>query len=55
MGFQKKKKAIYSDTYHSRNVKRKNFPNPKILSLTLAGEEISTQTINKMSSIKQDM
>lgn len=29
-GFQKK--IMYSDTYHSRNVKRKNLPNPKILS-----------------------
>lgn len=26
------KKTIYSDTYHSRNGKRQNFPNPKILS-----------------------
>lgn len=50
MGFQKK--TTYSDSYHSRNIKRKNFPNPKILSLTLAGEEISTHTINEMSSIK---
>lgn len=49
-GFQEK--TIYSDTYHSRYVKRKNFPNPKISSQILAGEEISTQTINKMSSIK---
>lgn len=28
-GFQEK--IIYSDTYRPRNIKRKNFPNPKIL------------------------
>lgn len=55
MGFQKKKKKQFIQIPTILEMLKENFPNPKILSLTLAGEEISTQTINKMSSIKQNL